>query len=166
MDFSDVHKLVEELTAERDRLNNLHVKVRYISDDVPRLKKIEKGDWIDVYAAENVNITAGQMAKVSLGFAMELPDGYEAYLLPRSSTFSKWGVLEANSMGVIDNSYCGNNDIWSMPVYSPEGSEIKKGDRIGQFRIMKKMPSFDIIEVDELTGKDRGGFGSTGTGVL
>lgn len=93
---------------------------------------------------------------------MKLPDGYEAHILPRSSTFKKWGIIQTNHMGVIDNSYSGNNDIWGMPVRAMEDTEIKVNDRICQFRIMKKQPELEFIEVDHLDGADRGGFGSTG----
>ena len=94
---------------------------------------------------------------------MKLPDGYEAHLAPRSSTFKTWGIIQTNSIGVVDNSYSGNNDIWKMPVYATRDTVINVNDRICQFRIMSKMPVVDVEEVDNLEGPDRGGFGSTGT---
>lgn len=93
---------------------------------------------------------------------MMLPEGYEAHVVPRSSTFKNWGILQTNSMGIIDNSYCGDNDIWQMPVYAVRDTHISKGDKICQFRIVPKMPTVNFAESDHLSDKDRGGFGSTG----
>lgn len=94
---------------------------------------------------------------------MQLPEGYEAHVAPRSSTFKRWGILQVNGVGVIDESYCGDNDEWGMPVFASRTVELKKGDRICQFRIMKKMEPVDIVTVEHLDHDDRGGFGSTGT---
>ena len=137
------------------------IKIKYHAD-ITKIEKIAVGDWIDLRAAENVTLKAGEKAIISLGVSMKLPDGYEAHILPRSSTFKKWGIIQTNHMGVIDNSYSGNNDIWGMPVRAMEDTEIKVNDRICQFRIMKKQPELEFIEVDHLDGADRGGFGSTG----
>lgn len=168
------------------------IKVKYFDTEdekVNRLVKTKKGDWIDVYASkdvfvpfqigisENENIMPFKPTMIPLGFAMALPKGYEAYLLPRSSTFKTWGIMQTNSMGIIDNSYCGDNDMWCMPVvcvsphdtYTDEtgkkliGTWIHKGDKIGQFRIQEKMPEITFEEVTILGNEDRGGFGSTGT---
>lgn len=138
------------------------ILIKYHNPDLVKIEKIAVGDWIDLRAAEDVTLKAGEKAIISLGVSMKLPDGYEAHILPRSSTFKKWGIIQTNHMGVIDNSYSGNNDIWGMPVLAMEDTEIKINDRICQFRIMKKQPELEFIEVDHLDGADRGGFGSTG----
>lgn len=123
---------------------------------------IENGDWIDLRAAETVTMEAGEYRLISLGISMKLPEGYEAYVVPRSSTFSKWGILLVNSTGIIDNSYCGANDIWRFPALAMRKTTIHEGDRICQFRIMKKQPDIHFVK-DSLAGnKDRGGLGSTG----
>ena len=137
------------------------LKVRYHTDIEP-IKKTEKGDWIDLRAAEDVELKAGESATISLGVSIKLPDGYEAYVVPRSSTFKNWGIIQTNHMGIIDNSYCGDNDIWKMPVYALRDTMISKNDRICQFRIQKKQPEFKIETVDRLDDENRGGFGSSG----
>ena len=144
----------------------LEILVRYHDDyDGPPLEKIEKisvGDWIDLRAARDINLSVGDFRIIPLGISMKLPEGYEAHIVPRSSTFKRWGILQANSMGVVDNSYSGDGDIWGMPVFAVKTAIIQKNDRICQFRIVKKMPSVEFVEVDHLDGPDRGGFGSTG----
>lgn len=137
-------------------------------DDFPGepLKKIERfetGDWLDLRAAETVEMKAGEYRLISLGISVKLPDGFEAHIVPRSSTFQKWGVLQTNSQGVIDNSYSGENDIWRFPALAMRDTVIHKNDRICQFRIVRKMEDIIISEVDHLDGPDRGGFGSTGS---
>lgn len=157
------------------------IKIKYHVKDIPKLKKIDKGDWIDMYAAEDVIIFEGDWKLISLGVSIKLPEGYEAHVVPRSSTFKTWGILQTNSMGIIDEAYCGENDIWKLPVYCLKGksvytekennvltigeryTEIKKGDKICQFRIMKKQPKIEFEEVEVMEDSDRGGFGSTGT---
>lgn len=132
----------------------------------PNLSKVEtnpKGDWVDLRAAETVEMKAGEFRLISLGISMKLPEGYEAHVVPRSSTFKKWGVLQVNSMGVIDNSYCGENDIWMFPALAIRNTTINEGDRICQFRVVKKMDDVEFVEVEHMDGEDRGGFGSTGT---
>ena len=141
----------------------MKVQIKYHSEEIEKIKKIDKGDWVDLRAAEKVELKQGEFALISLGISMKLPDGYEAYISPRSSTFKTWGIIQVNSIGVVDNSYSGNNDIWKMPVYATRDTVINVNDRICQFRIMSKMPIVDIEEVDNLEGPDRGGFGSTGT---
>lgn len=141
----------------------MKIKVKYLNDDVVRLEKFEQGDWIDLRAAEKVVLKEGQFKSINLGVAMELPKGYEAHVVPRSSTFGTWGIIQTNSQGVIDESFKGDNDFWSLPSYAMRDTTINKGDRICQFRIMKKMPdNIEIVEVDKLNNKDRGGLGSTG----
>lgn len=142
------------------------IKIRYTSDDLPHLKAISKGDWIDMYASETVHMKKGEFALIPLGVAMKLPEGYEAHLAPRSSTFKKWHIIQTNSIGIIDNSYSGDNDIYRFPAYAVEDTVIEKGDRICQFRIMESQPRIVFEECETLGGADRGGFGSTGTGVL
>lgn len=126
-------------------------------------ERIPTGDWIDLRAAETVEMKAGEFKIIPLGVSMELPNGYEAYVLPRSSTFAKWGIMMVNSMGVIDNSYCGDNDIWGFPALAIRRTVINAGDRICQFRIAKNSEPIDFIEVESLGNEDRGGYGSTGT---
>ena len=121
-----------------------------------------KSDWIDLRAAEDVVLKKGEFKIISLGVSMKLPDGYEAHLSPRSSTFKKWGIIQVNSVGVIDNSYSGDDDIWGLPVYATRDTEIHLNDRICQFRIMKKQDVLDFKETDHLSDNSRGGFGSTG----
>lgn len=138
------------------------IKIKYHDNEIEKVTAIEKGDWIDLRAAENVKLSSGEFRIISLGVSMQLPDGYEAHLAPRSSTFKKWGIIQVNSVGVIDNSYCGDNDIWGVPVVALRDTEIKKNDRICQFRIVKKMEPVVLTEVETLNNNDRGGFGSTG----
>lgn len=137
------------------------IKVKYFTD-IQKIEKISKGDWIDLRAAKDMVLEAGDYACIPLGVAMELPKGYEAHVVPRSSTFKKWGILQTNSMGIIDNSYCGDNDEWAMPVYAVRTTQIRKGDRICQFRIMKSMATLEVEEVEHLDNENRSGFGSTG----
>ena len=125
-----------------------------------RVKAIEQGDWIDLRSAEDVYMKAGETRTISLGVSMELPDGYEAILAPRSSMLKKIGIV--GMIGIIDNAYKGDNDIWCSQVYATTDTHIEVGDRIAQFRIQKKMDSIYFEEVDTLGNPDRGGFGTTG----
>lgn len=138
------------------------IKIMKHNPNLEMPAKIEAGNWIDLRAAEDVTLKAGDFKLISLGVSMRLPDGYEANIVPRSSTFKKWGVIQANSYGVVDNSYSGPDDIWMMPVYATRDTEIHLNDRICQFRINKIMDSVEFVEC-ELDGDNRGGFGSTGT---
>ncbi|SCY31688.1 dUTP diphosphatase [Ruminococcus sp. YE282] len=138
------------------------IKIKYHTDEIDKIKEIAVGDWIDLRAAETVAMNTGDFKLISLGVSMKLPEGYEAHVVPRSSTFKKWGVLQTNSMGVIDNSYSGTNDIWRFPALAMRDTVINKNDRICQFRIMKRQPTIEFEEVDILDSVDRGGFGSTG----
>ncbi len=139
------------------------IKVRYFNNEVEKIKPICNGDWIDLRAAAPVHLTAGQHVLIPLGVAMQLPAGYEAIIAPRSSSFKKWGILQTNSIGVIDESYCGDNDQWMMSVYATRDADIELNDRVCQFRIIKHQPKIAFTEVETLGNKDRGGFGSTGT---
>ena len=139
------------------------IKIKYFTNDITKIEKIDVGDWIDLRAAENVTLKSGNFKLVPLGVGMKLPEGYEAHIAPRSSTFLKWGVLQTNSVAVIDESYCGDEDQWFMPVYAARDTEISKDSRICQFRIVKKQPKIIFEEVEHLDEKSRGGFGSTGS---
>lgn len=139
------------------------IRIKYFSDEIEKLTYIEnKSDWIDLRAAADVSLKKGEFALIPLGVAMELPAGYEAHVVPRSSTFKNFGVIQTNHMGVIDESYCGDNDQWYMPVLAVRDTEIHINDRICQFRIMKHQPVIHFEETSELRHADRGGFGSTG----
>ena len=139
------------------------IKIKYHSDEIEKLTYIDgKSDWIDLRAAENVSLKQGEFKLISLGISMKLPEGYEAHVLPRSSTYKTWGILQANSCGIIDQSYSGTNDIWRFPALAMRDTEIHVNDRICQFRIMKNQPEIKFEEVDFLEDRDRGGFGSTG----
>ena len=141
----------------------LKIYIKYFSDDVKRLEFVEgRSDWYDLAASETVELKAGDFALIPLGIAMKLPEGYEAHIVPRSSTFKNFGLLQSNGIGIVDNSYCGDNDLWRMPVYATRDTVVEKGDRIAQFRLMKNQPEAEFIEVEDLVTPDRGGFGSTG----
>ena len=140
----------------------MKIKIHYFSPDAPRLKVTAKGDWIDLYVSETVTLHKGDFALVPLGVSMQLPEGWEARTVPRSSAFRRWGIVQPNSVGVIDNSYCGTNDEWKLPVYATRDTVIEKGDRICQFRVFEYQPPIEFEEADELSDVDRGGFGSTG----
>ena len=141
----------------------MEIKIKYFSEDIERLCYIGgKSDWIDLRAAEEVIMQAGAFQLIALGVAMQLPEGYEAHIVPRSSTFKNFGILQTNSMGVIDESYCGDNDQWFMPAYAVRDTVIHKGDRVCQFRIMKNQPALTFTEFSRLGNADRGGHGSTG----
>ena len=140
----------------------MKIEILYHTDIEP-IQPLPNGDWIDLRASKDYTLYPGDFALIDLGVSIKLPDGYEAHLAPRSSTFKKWGIIQVNSVGVIDNSFAGNNDIWCMPVYATRITTICKNDRIAQFRIVPKMPPVDIVKVDSLDSPNRGGFGSTGT---
>lgn len=137
------------------------IDIKYHADIIP-LEMTENGDWCDLRLAEDVTLKAGEFKILSLGVSMKLPEGYEALVIPRSSTFKRWGIRQTNSVGLIDNSYCGDNDIWRFPAEATRDVTIEKNSRICQFRIQKKMDKVTFNTVDSLTGEDRGGFGSTG----
>ena len=139
------------------------IKIKYHTDEIEKLRYIDgKSDWIDLRSAEDVELKAGDFALISLGVSMELPKGYEAHIVPRSSTFKNFGIIQTNHQGVIDESYCGDNDIWKYPAYALRDTVIHKNDRICQFRIMKHQPTINFEEVETLGNVNRGGIGITG----
>ena len=149
----------------------MKIKIKYF-DNAKELNMIEKGNWCDLYANKDMFIPEGERAMIPLGVAMELPEGYEAHVVPRSSTFKTWGIIQTNHIGIIDNSYCGDNDQWFYPAYCLEpknfidnqyGTLIRKGDKIAQFRIIEVQPKLEFEKVELLGNKDRGGFGSIGS---
>lgn len=156
----------------------MKMRIKYF-EDATKLEKIVKGNWIDVYSNKDVFVEDGSRAMIPLGFALELPKGWEGHLAPRSSTFKTWGVIQTNHVGIIDDTYIGDGDQWHMPVYCLDpkdveevdfngrtlhrhGTWIKKGDKIGQFRIMEVMPEIEFEEVESFGNEDRGGFGTSG----
>ena len=141
----------------------MKIRIKYLNDSIPHLEKTEIGDWIDLRSAEDVELKKGENKLIHLGVAMELPKGYEAYIVPRSSTFKKWGIIQTNHMGIIDESYKGDSDWWLFSALATRDTKIEKGDRICQFRIEKKMPKIKFETVEVLGNKNRNGFGSTGT---
>lgn len=146
-----------------DETDTKKIRIRYFSDDLERLRYIDgKSDWIDLRVSEEVVLKKGDFALLPFGIALELPQGYEAHLVPRSSTFKNWGIIQTNSMGVIDCSYCGDDDMWRMPVYATRDTVIHRGDRVAQFRIMENQPRIEFEETEHLGHDNRGGFGSTG----
>lgn len=140
----------------------IDIQVKYHADIDP-LVKTDKGDWIDLRVAEDVEMKAGEFKIISLGVSMKLPEGYEGVVIPRSSTFKTWGILQTNHFGLIDNSYCGDTDIWRFPALATRDVFIEKNSRICQFRIQKKMEELSFTTVDTLGEPNRGGFGSSGT---
>ena len=141
----------------------MKIKIKYHTDIEP-LTYIggDKSNWIDLRAAEDVFIPLGEYRLISLGVSMELPEGYEAHMVPRSSTFKNYGIIQTNHMGVIDESYCGDNDQWFFPAYALRDTVIHVNDRICQFRIMEHQPTIEFEEAPRLGHEDRGGHGSTG----
>lgn len=141
----------------------MEIKIKYLPG-ATKLNRIPQGDWCDLYAYETKILSKDDWGILNLGFAMELPDGYEAEVKPRSSTFKTWGLIQTNSVAAIDNSYKGDNDIWFWPYLATRDVTIYPGDKVCQFRIRKKQPDFELVEVDSLENNDRGGYGSTGSG--
>jgi len=160
---------VDDLSDVKNRKgkDRMEILVKYFENAEGQkqneIKKLAKGDWIDLCSNETKELKKGEFALIHLGVGMKLPDGFEAHLAPRSSTFKKWHILQTNSVGVIDNSYSGDNDEWMMPVYATEDTKIERGDRICQFRIMERQSEVSLVTVEHLDETDRGGFGSSGT---
>ncbi|MED1203548.1 dUTP diphosphatase [Heyndrickxia acidicola] len=141
----------------------MKIKIKYFDENLVRINKIVQGDWLDLRAAETISMKKDEFKLIPLGIAMELPEGYEAHVVPRSSTFKNFGIIQTNSMGVIDESYKGDQDQWFFPAYALRDTVIDRNDRICQFRVVKKMPEVELVEVDRLGDQNRGGHGSTGT---
>ena len=163
---------------EKGEDEKMKMRIKYF-DGATKMEKIAKGNWIDVYSNADIFVPVGERAMIPLGFALELPQGWEGHLAPRSSTFKSWGIIQTNHVGVVDDTYIGDNDHWHMPVYcltanckvnedeiptvdGRQGVWIRKGDKIGQFRIMEVMPEIEFDEVESFGNADRGGFGTTG----
>ena len=143
--------------------DNEIIEIKYLNKEIPKLKQTEGSDWIDCYNADpDIKLKSGDHKLIPLGFACKLPKGYEAHLEARSSTFKKYGLLITNSVGIIDESYCGDGDEWMLSVLATRDVEIEGYNRICQFRIIKKQPTITFKEVDTLNSPNRGGFGSTG----
>ena len=140
----------------------MDIKIKYFTEEIEKIAPISKGDWIDLRASQKVELKAGEFKLIPLGVAMQLPRGYEAHVCPRSSTFKNFGVIQTNSMGIIDNSYWGDKDQWFFPAFALRDTVINVNDRICQFRIMENQPQLQFITVDSLGNEDRGGHGSTG----
>lgn len=144
--------------------NKINIDVMYHNPNLIPINLLEKGDWIDLRAAKEYKLFSGEFYLIDLGISIKLPEGYEAHIVPRSSSFKNWGIIQTNGIGIIDNSYCGENDVWMMPVLATKGADIHVNDRVCQFRIVKKMPNnISINTVEHLDTQNRGGFGSTGT---
>lgn len=158
-----VHRmLIAEMIRPDIVDKSTEIRVKYFDPEIEKLQKISKGDWIDLRSAETVDLKAGEYRLIRLGVGMIFPDGYEAIVAPRSSTPSKFGIILANSMGIINNSYSGDNDEWKFPAIAIRDTVIEKGDRIAQFRIIKNQPRIEFEKVLHLNEKSRGGIGSTG----
>lgn len=142
--------------------NPLSIKIKYFRD-IERIQKFESGDWIDLRSGIDIDLKAGDQVLIPLGVGMILPEGYEAHIVPRSSTLKKFGIIQGNHMGIIDNSYSGDEDEWMMSVIAVRDTHISKNDRICQFRVMKKQPKLVFENVKHLNETSRGGFGTTGT---
>jgi len=139
------------------------IRIKYHSKEIDALEYIDgKSDWIDLRSAEHVVLKQGEFKLINLGVSMQLPEGYEAIIAPRSSTFKNFGVIQTNHIGVVDETYCGNEDIWRMPVLAMRDTEIHVNDRICQFRIQKHQPKIVFEETEDLGNENRGGIGSTG----
>ena len=141
----------------------MKIEIKYFVEGLEPLAYVDgKSDWIDLRAAADVSLKKDEFKLIPLGIGMKLPEGYEAHVVPRSSTFKNFGIIQTNHCGIIDESYCGDNDQWFFPAYAMRDTEIKKNDRICQFRIMEHQPAFDFVTVEKLGEVDRGGPGSTG----
>lgn len=140
----------------------MKIKIKYFDKNIEKITKIDNGDWIDLRAAEDMIFKKDDHKLIPLGVGMKLPNGYEAHIVPRSSTFKNYGIIQTNHMGIIDNSYSGNEDQWMFSAYATRDASIRKNERICQFRLVEKMPPIKLEEVENLDRVSRGGFGSTG----
>lgn len=162
--FERTYGPINEIELERKdgKMKVKTIGIKYVKDGMKKIEILSGGDWLDLRIAEDVDIKAGEFKLIPLGVAIMLPKGYEALIIPRSSTFKKYGIIQANSVGLIDESYCGNNDEWHFPAFATRDIKIPKNTRICQFRIIEHQPPLILEEVPELSSTDRGGFGSTG----
>ena len=160
LDLNDLMKMYDNIDG-MFAYPPLDIRIKYLPG-ARKVEKIANGDWVDLANLEEVTLKAGEFALVNLGVAMELPEGWEAHVAPRSSTFKKWGIIQVNSVGLIDASYCGDDDIWFMPVYATRDVVIPAGTRICQFRVIENQPPLNFVEVEHLGNENRGGCGSTG----
>lgn len=158
----DIEKEIAHSAIYEYGVEFLNVEIKYFTDKIDKIKKMEYGNWIDLRASEDITLEKGEFKLIPLGIAMKLPDGYEAHIVPRSSTFKNFGIIQTNHQGVVDSLYCGDNDQWFFPAYALRSTTIHRNDRICQFRIMKEMPPLKFKEVEHLGNIDRGGHGSTG----
>lgn len=156
------HSNYDYVVNKLKEVNSMKIQIKYFDKEIDKIKAIDKGDWIDLRAAETIELKAGEFKLIPLGIGMKLPEGYEAHIVPRSSTFKNFGIIQTNHTGIIDNSYSGDNDQWLFPAYALRDTVIHKNDRICQFRIIEKMKNVEFEEVDKLDDVSRGGFGSTG----
>ncbi len=142
----------------------MKIKIKYFDKEIDKLEYIggNKSNWIDLRSAETIHLKKGEFRLIPLGVGMKLPDSYEAYIVPRSSTYKNFKIIQTNHMGIVDNSYSGDSDQWMMPVIAMEDTVIHKNDRICQFRIEKIQPQIEFEEVEHLNKVSRGGIGSTG----
>jgi dUTP pyrophosphatase len=161
-----LYVVISKFKTEKELFNEsfIKIKIKYINKDIIPLTIIDnkRNNWIDLRCAEKTEIKAGEFKLIPLGIAMELPCGYEGHIVPRSSTFKNFGLIQTNSMGIIDESFCGDNDEWKMPVYATRDTIIELNDRICQFRIMEHQPQIEFEEVKTLDNENRNGFGSSG----
>lgn len=139
-----------------------NILIKYFDEEIDKVELTDRGDWCDLRSTITIDLKQGEFKLIPLGVGMKLPQGYEAHIVPRSSTFKNYGVIQTNGCGVVDNSYCGNEDQWFMPVFALRDAHIDKNDRICQFRIVEKQPSLLFTFVEELDGSNRGGHGSSG----
>lgn len=164
--IKDLRKQDEEDKKYFNEFDKHEVLVRYhkemYGEDLKKIKKIKVGDFIDLRCSEDTKIEKGQFKLIPLGISMKIPAGYFAIIVPRSSTYKNYHIIQANSVGIIDNSYCGDGDIWRFPALATEDTEVKKNERICQFTLIR-ITDFDLVETAELEDENRSGFGSTGT---
>ena len=160
-DWNNLTLMLLELKDRRE--NDMEkIQIKYFDNEIDKVEKISKGDWIDLRSAETIHLKKGEFHLIPLGVGMKLPEGYEANIVPRSSTYKNFKILQTNCFAVIDNSYSGDSDEWKLPVIAMEDTVINKNDRICQFRINKIQPEIEFEEVGHLDETNRGGFGSTG----
>lgn len=144
-------------------MTNETIKIKYFTEEIEKLQYIDgKSDWIDLRCAKEITLEKDEFALIPLGVAMELPRGYEAHIVPRSSTFKNFGIIQTNHMGIVDETYCGDNDQWYFPAYALRDTTISVNDRICQFRIFLHQPKITFTQMQTLDNTDRGGIGSTG----